>query len=80
MPVVDGKDPLAVRTDVAIFVVLAFLSASLAWLFYLAIALGIARAVVMAGLAWFQGRKSKPVPPEYTPSVGRSSRPSTRSA
>ena len=69
MPVVEGKDLLAVRTDVAIFVVLAFLSAALAWLFYLAIALGMARAIVMAGLAWFQGRKSKPVPPDYTPSV-----------
>ncbi|WP_322963267.1 glycosyltransferase [Sphingomonas fuzhouensis] len=69
MPLVEGHDLLAVRTDVAIFVVLAFLSAGLAWLFYLAIALGIARAVVMAGLAWFQGRKSKPVPPAFTPSV-----------
>lgn len=69
MPKVEGRDLLAVRTDVAIFVFLAFVSAALAWLFYLAIALGIARAVVMAGLAWFQGRKSKPVPPEYTPSV-----------
>lgn len=69
MPLVEGKDLLAVRTDVAIFVILATLSAALAWLFYLAIALGIARAVVMAGLAWFQGRRSKPVPPEYTPSV-----------
>ncbi|MGE7205541.1 glycosyltransferase [Sphingomonas sp. NPDC019816] len=69
MPVVKGRDLLAVRTDVAIFVVLAFLSKTLAWIFYLAIALGIARAVVMAALAWFQGRKSKPVPPEYTPSV-----------
>ncbi|CAM3194348.1 MULTISPECIES: glycosyltransferase [Sphingomonas] len=69
MPLIEGHDLLAVRTDVAIFVVLALLSAGLAWLFYLAIALGIARAVVMAGLAWFQGRKSKPVPPAFTPSV-----------
>ena len=69
MPRVEGRDLLAVRTDVAIFVILAFLSKTLAWIFYLAIALGIARAVVMAGLAWFQSRRSKPVPPEYTPSV-----------
>ena len=69
MPLVKGRDLLAVRTDVAIFIALAFLSKALAWIFYLAIALGIARAVVMAALAWFQGRKSKPVPPEYTPSV-----------
>ncbi|WP_343525692.1 glycosyltransferase [Sphingomonas sp.] len=69
MPRVEGKDLLAVRTDVAIFIVLAMLSAGLAWLFYLAIALGMARAVVMAGLAWFQGRKSKPVPPDHAPSV-----------
>lgn len=69
MPRVEGHDLLAVRTDVAIFVVLAFLTAALAWIFYLAIALGIARAVVMAGLAWFQARRSKPVPPAFTPSV-----------
>ncbi|KAK0330022.1 hypothetical protein LTR94_034480, partial [Friedmanniomyces endolithicus] len=45
MPRVEGRDLLAVRTDVAIFVILAFLSKTLAWIFYLAIALGIARAV-----------------------------------
>ncbi|MET4897014.1 glycosyltransferase [Sphingomonadaceae bacterium jetA1] len=69
MPRVEGRDLLAVRTDVAIFVALAFASAALTWIFYLAIALGIARAVVMAGLALFQGRRSKPVPPDHRPSV-----------
>lgn len=69
MPKVQGRDLLAVRTDVAIFIVLAILSIVLAWLFYLAIALGIARAVLLAGLAWFQARRERPVPPVYRPTV-----------
>ncbi len=51
MPEVTGRDLLAVRTDVGIFIALALASAALSWLFYVAIALGIARAVLMAGLA-----------------------------
>ncbi|WP_404339803.1 glycosyltransferase [Sphingomonas sp. MMS12-HWE2-04] len=69
MPKIDGADLLAVRTDVVIFVALAILAGLLGWLFYLAIALGIARAVLMAGLAWFQARRGRPTPPEYVPSV-----------
>ena len=69
MPLVKGRDLVAVRTDVAIFVVLAGLSIALAWLFYLAIALGIARAVLMAGLAWFQARRQRPTPPDHHPDV-----------
>ena len=69
MPAIKGGDLVAVRTDVAIFIVLAALSVALAWLFYLAIALGIARAVLMAGLAWFQARRTRPTPPDYHPPV-----------
>lgn len=69
MPRIAGQDLWAVRADVAIFIVLAALSAVLAWLFYLAIALGVARAVVMAGLAWVQSRRLRADPPSFTPSV-----------
>ncbi|MEP9402946.1 glycosyltransferase [Sphingomonas silueang] len=69
MPKVTGRDLLAVRTDVAIFVVLAVVSIALAWLFYLAIALGMARAVLMAVLAWGQSRRERPTPPDYRPTV-----------
>jgi peptidoglycan-N-acetylglucosamine deacetylase len=69
MPKVAGGDLTAVRTDVAIFLVIAGLTALLAWLFYVAIALGIARAVVMAALAWFQTLRKRPEPPVFEPSV-----------
>jgi peptidoglycan/xylan/chitin deacetylase (PgdA/CDA1 family)/spore germination protein YaaH/GT2 family glycosyltransferase len=69
MPKVTGEDLLAVRTDVAIFIVLAVLTGALAWLFYVAIALGIARAVVMAALAWFQSRRKRAEPPLFEPTV-----------
>lgn len=69
MPPVAEEDLWAVRTDVAVFVVLAALAGALAWLFYLAISLGIARAVLMAGLAWVQARRRRPEPPVFTPSV-----------
>ena len=69
MPPVTGSDLLAVRTDVAIFLLLAALAAGLGWLFYVAIALGIARAVVMAGLAWFQSSRRRPAPPTFEPGV-----------
>ncbi|KQM88533.1 polysaccharide deacetylase [Sphingomonas sp. Leaf23] len=69
MPAVTGRDLVAVRTDVAIFIVLAAISVGLAWLFYLAIGLGMARAVLMAALAWFQSRRERPTPPDYHPSV-----------
>ncbi len=69
MPAVTGRDLAAVRTDVAIFIVLAAISVGLAWLFYLAIGLGMARAVLMAALAWFQSRRRRPVPPDHRPGV-----------
>lgn len=69
MPKVPAGDLWAVRTDVAIFLVLAALSTLLAWLFFLAISLGIARALLMAGLAWFQSRRQRAEPPVFEPSV-----------
>ncbi|MBJ6120912.1 glycosyltransferase [Sphingomonas mollis] len=69
MPLVKGRDLLAVRTDVTIFIILALIAVVLAWLFYLAIALGIARAVLMAALAWVQARKPRLAPPVFQPQV-----------
>lgn len=69
MPPVKASDLLAVRIDVGIFVLLAFVTAALGWVFYLAISLGIARAVLMAGLAWAQARARRPVAPQFEPSV-----------
>ncbi|GAA3699160.1 glycosyltransferase [Sphingomonas cynarae] len=69
MPAVTGGDLWAVRTDVAVFVVLAALSAALTWLFYVAIALGMARAVMMAGLARLQARRRRTEPQVFAPTV-----------
>ncbi|GAA4221164.1 glycosyltransferase [Sphingomonas endophytica] len=69
MPKVEGRDLLAVRTDVAMFVVLAGIVALIGWLSYLAIGLGMARAVLMAALAWVQSRRRRGEPPVYRPTV-----------
>ncbi|WP_062792056.1 polysaccharide deacetylase family protein, partial [Sphingobium chlorophenolicum] len=69
MPPVRADDLLAVRVDVAVFVGLAALSALLGWIFYVAISLGLARAVLMTFLAWFQARRGRPVPPDHQPTV-----------
>ncbi|WP_257539976.1 glycosyltransferase [Sphingobium sp. CFD-1] len=69
MPPVQPADLTAVRIDVAAFVTLAALSTLLGWIFTLAISLGIARAVLMAGLATFQSRRPRMQPPVHQPSV-----------
>ncbi len=69
MPVVTGRDLTAVRIDVASFVLVAALLFAIGWTFYLAIALGIARAVLMTVLAWWQSRRPRPAPPTATPRV-----------
>ena len=51
MPRVTGSDLVAVRADVGIFLVIAASLWTIKWLFFVAIALGIARAVLMAALA-----------------------------
>ena len=69
MPPVVGRDLLAVRADIAVFLVVAGIVAGIGWLFYVAIALGMARAVLMAALAWMQSRRRRPEPPVFAPTV-----------
>lgn len=51
MPPITGRDLLAVRADVGLFLILAGFGYALKWMFFAAIFLGMARAVVLAGLA-----------------------------
>lgn len=68
MPEVQGADLAAVRTDVGIFLIAAMLGFALKWLFFAAITLGIARALVLAALAVNGNRrKNRPVAPEIDP-------------
>ncbi|MBQ1497617.1 MAG: glycosyltransferase [Sphingomonas sp.] len=68
MPEVQEGDLAAVRMDVGIFLVAATLGFMLKWSFFLAIALGIARALVLAGLAVNGNRrKNRPLAPEIVP-------------
>ncbi|MBO9712674.1 polysaccharide deacetylase family protein [Sphingomonas sp.] len=62
MPKVTAEDLAAVRFDVGIFRVLSAIGGGLVWLFFLAIALGMARAVLMTILA-VTGRNHMPAPP-----------------
>jgi peptidoglycan-N-acetylglucosamine deacetylase len=68
MPKVTGSDLFWVRGDVAVFLVVAGLLWLLKWLFFVAITLGIARAVLMAALAIKSRYDGKaPVPPAIDP-------------
>jgi cellulose synthase/poly-beta-1,6-N-acetylglucosamine synthase-like glycosyltransferase/spore germination protein YaaH/peptidoglycan/xylan/chitin deacetylase (PgdA/CDA1 family) len=68
MPKVSGADLLAVRADVGIFLFVAFLLWALQGLFYVAISLGIARAVVLALLALYSRfDKDRPIAPGIDP-------------
>ncbi|MET0309066.1 MAG: glycosyltransferase [Sphingomonas sp.] len=69
MPEIAGSDLLAVRADVAIFVLLAGLASALKGLFFIAITLGIARALILAGLALRQRRRERGEAPVFTPTV-----------
>lgn len=69
MPRVTGSDLAAVRFDIAGFLAVAALASAIAFLFYLAIVLGIVRALVMTALAWWQSRRRRGEPPEYEPTV-----------
>ncbi len=51
MPEVTGWDLMQVRADIGIFLILAAILWTIKWLFFVAIALGMARAVLMATLA-----------------------------
>lgn len=50
-PRVNGFDLVQVRADFAVFLLFAGLLWTIKWLFFVAIALGIARAILMAALA-----------------------------
>lgn len=70
MPRVEGMDLAAVRADVLAFAAIGAGVGALNWIFFFAIALGIARAVGLAGLA-LTGRKAIPpagpaAPPRVT--------------
>ncbi len=68
MPEIAGKDLIAVRADVGIFLFLAGLLGLLKWIFFFAITLGIARAVLMAILAMLAKRADdKEAPPAIDP-------------
>lgn len=69
MPPISRNDLLAVRTDVAIFMVVAAATAMLGWLFYVAIGLGLGRAVLVAALAAIQSRRHRSEPPHFEPRV-----------
>jgi len=67
-PVISGSDLVAVRFDVSIFLVLAALDATLKFLFFTAIFIGTARAILLAILAVRSNlRRNRPVPPEIEP-------------
>jgi cellulose synthase/poly-beta-1,6-N-acetylglucosamine synthase-like glycosyltransferase/peptidoglycan/xylan/chitin deacetylase (PgdA/CDA1 family)/spore germination protein YaaH len=67
-PVISGSDLLAVRFDVAIFLILAGLDNILKYLFFTAIFIGTARAVLLAVLAVRSNlARNRPVPPEIDP-------------
>lgn len=65
MPVVSGQDLMAVRFDVGIFRFAAFMLWLLQALFYTAISLVIARAIILAALALYArfDRSRPPTPP-----------------
>jgi cellulose synthase/poly-beta-1,6-N-acetylglucosamine synthase-like glycosyltransferase/peptidoglycan/xylan/chitin deacetylase (PgdA/CDA1 family)/spore germination protein YaaH len=68
MPVVSGQDLMVLRFDVGIFRFAAFMLWALQALFYTAISLGIARAVILAVLALYSRfDRSKPVAPPIDP-------------
>ncbi|WP_423142306.1 polysaccharide deacetylase family protein [Parablastomonas sp. CN1-191] len=69
MPQVTGSDLTAVRFDIAGFLAVAALIATVGFLFYLAIVLGITRAVLMTALAWIQSRRRRAEPPLFEPTV-----------
>lgn len=70
MPHVTGSDLLAVRADVGLFLILAAIGYAIKWIFFAAIALGIARAIILAALALDANRKrNRAVPPPIDPSL-----------
>jgi cellulose synthase/poly-beta-1,6-N-acetylglucosamine synthase-like glycosyltransferase len=68
MPRVSGRDLLSVRVDVSIFLLVAAIDYAIRFLFFVAIALGIARALILTALAVANRHKAPPEHPA-TPSV-----------
>ena len=66
MPPVKGPDLIAVRADVAFFIGIAVFGYVLRWLFFFAIALGIARAACMTVLALIDRNASGSAPKDGT--------------
>ena len=70
MPRVASGDRVAVAADVGIFAALAGIGYTIRWLFFFAIALGIARAVVLTTLALLDRASRAPAEDEdYQPTV-----------
>ena len=68
MPKVTGSDLTSVRADIGVFLAMGAMGTVLNWLFFVVIALGIARALLLAGLALNGNRpKNRPVPPPIDP-------------
>ncbi len=68
MPHVTGRDLVAVRADIAVFLLIAALLWTIKWLFFVAIGLGIGRALLMTALALrARYRSSAPVAPPIDP-------------
>ncbi len=68
MPKVEGWQLVQVRADIGVFLFVAGLLWTIKWLFFVAIALGIARAVLMAGLALrARWQERKIIPPAIDP-------------
>ncbi len=59
MPPVKGSQLIEVRADVGIFLVLAAIGYALKWLFFFAIAMGIARALFLTTLALLDRQRSR---------------------
>ena len=67
-PRISGSDLVAVRFDVSIFLILAGLNALLRFLFFIAIFIGTARAILLAVLALRSNLpRNRPVPPAIDP-------------
>ncbi len=63
MPLVSGPDRIAVQADVGVFLLIAAFEYAIKFLFFFAIALGIARAVVLTTLALIDHHWGDPAPP-----------------
>jgi len=68
MPPLDHADRLAAKADLALFSALGGIVIALRWLFFIAITLGIARAILLSMLAlWSARREDRQQPPGTDP-------------